>query len=242
MASPIPKGEKGLKTTGSPLPGFAHATNSSAADGAELDVGRFYEQLFATRDPSQQPVQQASEHTSADTVSKVTALPANLPSDAAHSALSKGPGIAMPGAAPGAALVSTLEAAAHRISSLETLRTFPERTSAAIAQHERPSELHSFTHTHSASAVATSGDDHALQGGQGTGSGVENARTPQILTAWAAGEGAVNMGTKGEAVAASQDVLPAGIGPALEYGVPRDNVGFQLLKKAGWQEGAGELN
>eukprot|EP00208_Stichococcus_sp_RCC1054_P006709 CAMPEP_0206141846 /NCGR_PEP_ID=MMETSP1473-20131121/14379_1 /ASSEMBLY_ACC=CAM_ASM_001109 /TAXON_ID=1461547 /ORGANISM="Stichococcus sp, Strain RCC1054" /LENGTH=50 /DNA_ID=CAMNT_0053536575 /DNA_START=72 /DNA_END=221 /DNA_ORIENTATION=+ len=50
MASSESSEQNGLSTIGRPLPGFARAKNSSAADGAELDVGRFYEQLFATRD------------------------------------------------------------------------------------------------------------------------------------------------------------------------------------------------
>lgn len=29
------------------------------------------------------------------------------------------------------------------------------------------------------------------------------------------------------------------VGPSLDYGIPSDNVGFQLLRKAGWQPGAG---
>jgi G-patch domain len=29
------------------------------------------------------------------------------------------------------------------------------------------------------------------------------------------------------------------VGPSLDYGIPSDNVGFQLLQKAGWQPGAG---
>lgn len=43
------------------------------------------------------------------------------------------------------------------------------------------------------------------------------------------------------AAAASPEVA-LGIGPALQYGISRGNVGFRLLKKAGWQEGAGDLD
>ena len=110
-----------------------------------------------------------------------------------------------------------------------------QRTTAAPTA---PAPQHGSTH---ADDAHSSGPQQALQAAMGAAATVSDPADADAT----AGLGSVRrievrqpVG-RGEQAEYNASADAAFIGPSLEYGISADNVGFQLLQKAGWQPGAG---